>query len=237
MTFRELILITWGIDNSILDSMIALYNPDIGGQDDFFELQLVEWDKYPRESSMQVERFYEKNIHYSAALVHVGLPLDAEVGVSAFGANEWVSNNVAGRYVLDFGAGFGGKCMSLISTGHNVVFCDIPAPHTQILRKMLSIINLPTARFHDKPFRYKFDTIVTDQVMEHLYDPLHVVCQFHDALFPGGKLLMDYWFENAGGTIAEHLASNNVFGDDDYWNRCVESIGFNRTDRRVWVKI
>jgi len=237
VTFRELILETWDIDNLTLESMMALYNPAINGQDEFFELQLIEWAKYPRKSSVQVERFYENNIHYSAALVYVGVPLDAEVGVSAFRANEWVSNNVVGRHVLDFGSGFGGKCMSLVSTDYDVVFCDIPSPHTEVIRKMLDIINLPTARFHDKPFRYRFDTIVTDQVMEHLYDPLYIVRQFHDALFSGGTLLMDYWFENSGGMIAEHLASNNVFGDDDYWNRCVESIGFNRTDRRIWVKI
>lgn len=237
MILMELIIETLGISEMELRYMMNLASPE-GGQEDYFRELREIWDKADRSNEWGINQFYKGNLLYSAEMFHK-IPFDHEVSTALFWADPFIINafqNIEPGYVLVYGSGIGNEGFAIRGMGHHVTLYDIDAPHTEISKKILAALDDKDIRFNPSPFRYRYDVILTNQVMEHLYDPIGILKHFYECLFQDGILIMDYFFGNGNGRLPWHLESNQIFCDNQYWQKCIQSVGFHKIGDRLWQK-
>ncbi len=244
MTFRELLLDTWHIDNTQLCMLQKQCTDNIT-----WNLEMRRrWYAKPRNTSEQIEAFYKDNFLYSAHLLSK-VPLDETVEPNKLHTDEWIYTELEDairnkKHLLDFGSAFGntgcvGYCM-----GYWVDMVDIDAPHSRFVEMMTENVREKRLSFEYTSYEqlirdglwHMYDVINVSQVMEHLYRPLTVLRKLWEAMLPGGILLMDCFFDDYDDKAPYHLKRNNPFGDVEYWNRCVAAIGFKQIRNRVWYK-
>jgi len=237
MNWKELILETWGIEETWLYKL----RDTVTETGKMNEILAKEWHCQPRQTSADIAAFYKDNFLYSTQLVHWHL-LNCEVSLDNFAPLE-IDFIDAGKHFLDFGTGMGGSGFQAQKAGCVVHMMDIDAPHSRVLEKAAFLINNPTFNFSyinypdfwcEPPMGY-YDIIYCKQTMEHLKAPLQYVKLFYDSLFPGGILIMENFFNDCEGKAPYHLRENNKFGNYEYWKKCVEMIGFQEVQENIWM--
>lgn len=242
MTFRELLLEVWEIDNAELEEMRRTCSDDLS-----WNLQMRRlWHEppyFPRDTPELVAMFYAQNPLYSAHLLH-RLPLDVEIDPHALNTDAWVQEVLeeygTGKHLLDYGSGFGNTGCWSFCRGDWVDMADISSPHARFVAGLVEYIGDPKLQFFQveegSHLWRPYDVIVCSQVLEHVFYPMQVLRQFWESLLPGGLLLLDVFFDDCHDRAPYHLRRNNPFGDVDYWRRCVGSVGFQQVRSRVWCK-
>ncbi|MEO7384837.1 MAG: class I SAM-dependent methyltransferase [Novosphingobium sp.] len=104
----------------------------------------------------------------------------------------------SGASVLDAGCGGGDFSVGLHQAGLKVYGCDLNASAIAVADQR-GIGRFAVSSLYDSlaaPFNLEtFDAIVTIEVIEHLYSPLTFARRCHEALVPGGILVVStpYW--------------------------------------------
>jgi 2-polyprenyl-3-methyl-5-hydroxy-6-metoxy-1,4-benzoquinol methylase len=108
-----------------------------------------------------------------------------------------IVDHAQGR-VLDFGGGLGTHtiCAAVCPQVEQVVYCDINPVHHDFVRyraEKLGLSNKITFSF-EMPAQESFNTIISFDVLEHLPDPCQQLLEFHRALAPEGKTILNWVF-------------------------------------------
>lgn len=139
-------------------------------------------------------------------------------------------------YALDHGAGMCHTSLGLLGVGFNVTVYDYDTPHKQAFLKALGKYGkdrgyvVEAIRFYDAA-KYRvdecgqFDLIISQDVLEHVENPVDEVTRLHRALREGGLLLMGTFFNSCNGHDPQHLCEHDRFQDTSLWFSTVESIG------------
>jgi 2-polyprenyl-3-methyl-5-hydroxy-6-metoxy-1,4-benzoquinol methylase len=108
-----------------------------------------------------------------------------------------IIDHAQGR-VLDFGGGIGTHaiCAALCPQVEQVVYCDINPIHHDFVRYRAEQLGLSQKIIFvwEIPPQETFDTIVSFDVLEHLPDPIAQLLNFHQALAPEGKAILNWFF-------------------------------------------
>jgi 2-polyprenyl-3-methyl-5-hydroxy-6-metoxy-1,4-benzoquinol methylase len=119
---------------------------------------------------------------------------------------------LAGKRVLDFGAGNGAQTMELLSLGCTIVAADIDAGDLAVMREYIARNGVSGVT----PLQYdgthlplpdaSFDAVVSFQVLEHVTDEAVALREIRRVLKPGGDLVLSvphkWWvFETHGARL------------------------------------
>lgn len=97
------------------------------------------------------------------------------------------------KRVLDLGCGNGTLSAGLIQRGYQVVGCDPSADGVAIAREQVPQGRFEVCGVYDDPDMLgekDFDLVVSEEVVEHLYRPSALPQFAHEALRPGGYLIV-----------------------------------------------
>lgn len=95
--------------------------------------------------------------------------------------------------VLDYGGGFG-TLARLIAARSDRLSVDVLEPHPTRIGQ-LRVAELPRVSFVSSCDSGNWDVLVSTDVLEHVGDPLRVLCDMRRAVRPGGQLLLANNFE------------------------------------------
>ena len=110
--------------------------------------------------------------------------------------NRWIFSQIEahlGRDVLEVGCGAGAFTALLAAPGRAVRAVDIDADRVAAAREATSGLNevhVEEADIAAAGWRERFDTVVMLDVLEHISDDLAILRRLHDALVPGGTLVV-----------------------------------------------
>ena len=110
--------------------------------------------------------------------------------------NRWIFSQVEphlGPEVLEVGCGAGSFTVLLAAPGRAVHAVDIDAERVAAARQATSGLNqveVEEADIAATGWRERFDTVVMLDVLEHIGDDSAILCRLHDALVPGGTLVL-----------------------------------------------
>jgi 2-polyprenyl-3-methyl-5-hydroxy-6-metoxy-1,4-benzoquinol methylase len=93
------------------------------------------------------------------------------------------------RTVLDAGCGNGALCADLLRCGYEVTGVDADANGIELARQQYPGIDFRTAFFAEPALR-QFDTVVSTEVVEHLYSPHELADYALRSLKPGGVFIV-----------------------------------------------
>jgi 2-polyprenyl-3-methyl-5-hydroxy-6-metoxy-1,4-benzoquinol methylase len=128
-----------------------------------------------------------------------------------------ILRKLSARTVLDIGCGNGSFSALLHSKGFAVVGCDASASGVSLARKAH-----PEVEFFEHDISNSlpstnagpFDSVVSLEVVEHLFQPRHLVDSAYKALRPGGSFIMSTPYHGYWKNLA--LALTNHF--DEHWH-------------------
>lgn len=84
-----------------------------------------------------------------------------------------------------------------------------------------------------------FDVVNSQEVLEHIYDPVNEVIKISNIIVKGGLFHMSTFFDSNNGRDPAHLDENKKFQNSELWFQEVEKCGFKRYgyDPRGHLKI
>ena len=115
---------------------------------------------------------------------------------SAGAYNRWIFSQLEallGQRVLEVGCGAGAFTTLLAAPGRAVHAVDIDAGRVAAARAAtagLDEVHIEEADIAAAGWRERFDTVVMLDVLEHIEDDLAILRRFHEALIPGGRLVL-----------------------------------------------
>ena len=110
--------------------------------------------------------------------------------------NRWIFSQIEahlGREVLEVGCGTGAFTTLLAAPGRAVRAIDIDAGRVAAARQATSTLDKVQVEETDiaaAGWCERFDTVVMLDVLEHIEDDLAILRRLHEALVPGGKLVV-----------------------------------------------
>ena len=127
---------------------------------------------------------------------------------------------LAGKSVLDFGAGNGAQTLELLKFGCRIIACDIDAGDLAVLKEYLSMNNITAVT----PVLYdgnrlpaldgQFDVVVCYQVLEHVFDEAHALREVMRVLKPSGDFVISvpnkWWVFETHGARLPYLPWNRL---------------------------
>ncbi|NQZ65275.1 class I SAM-dependent methyltransferase [Crocosphaera sp.] len=127
-----------------------------------------------------------------------------ELGAWHLESHEYIGDTIRliGDYaqgrVLDFGGGIGTHTIAaaLCPQVTQVVYCDVNPISRDFVQYRAKEMGLDKKIIFcvDMPLHETFDTIICFDVLEHLLDPSQQLLQFHKALTPEGKMIVNWYF-------------------------------------------
>jgi 2-polyprenyl-3-methyl-5-hydroxy-6-metoxy-1,4-benzoquinol methylase len=106
---------------------------------------------------------------------------------------EMLNNNIS-RCVLDLGCGNGYLVNFLISNGYDAYGTDASAEGIAIAKKAnpdrFFLQDLSTGKLPNELQAKKFDTVISTEVIEHLYDPEGFINFCKEAIINGGEIII-----------------------------------------------
>ncbi len=132
--------------------------------------------------------------------------------------------------VLDAGCGNGTFVQALFEQGYDVCGTDLSEKGIEHARSLGMPGRFEVASVYDnllELFGQPFDAIVSLEVVEHLYDPQTFAQRVHQALKPGGRLIVSTpyhgWLKNVviatRGKHDHHFDPLTVGGHIKFWSR------------------
>lgn len=141
-----------------------------------------------------------------------------------------LENLPRGSSVLDAGCGNGSFAQVLADRGFDVCGSDLSESGVQHARTLGTGGRFEVASVYDdllELFGKPFDAIASLEVVEHLYDPQTFAMRMHQALKPGGRLIVSTpyhgWLKNSvvalRGLHDKHFNPLIVGGHIKFWSR------------------
>lgn len=123
--------------------------------------------------------------------------------------------------VLEWGCGWGAWGLKLAFLGYDVTLADIPHPYFNFLQ-LLCMKYLPVeVRVRFLPIPYAeyilsetYDYIISDEVLEHTFEPENTIQHLSDHLKEGGWIYLSYFFDDMRGEDPSHLHNNTLRYND-----------------------
>jgi SAM-dependent methyltransferase len=138
------------------------------------------------------------------------------------------------RRILTYGDGLGFDSLSLAKAGHHVSYFEVSPSCIRFARRIFSdcgvCVEILTSQQEIQPGSY--DAAVCLDVLEHLPEPLTMVCVLAGALRPGGHFLVHAPFWHLQPSVGTHLQANLRYSGD--YRRLYEANGLRPIDGRLF---
>jgi len=91
-------------------------------------------------------------------------------------------------------------------------------------------------------FSWKYNLVFSQEVLEHLEDPIGELQRLHTYMEPGGILYLSMFFNSCGGHDPQHLDEHEKYQDTELLFSTIDSIGFDLVGKdpngceKVWRK-
>lgn len=136
------------------------------------------------------------------------------------------ARRIGARTILDAGSGNGHLAGLLQSVGYDVTGVDCDEGGIDIARALYPAVRFQVGLFSDAP-PGAFDLVCSTEVIEHLYAPHELARYCHDALKPGGTLIISTPFHgylknlvlSLGGKWDGHFTAHWHGGHIKFWSR------------------
>lgn len=156
--------------------------------------------------------------------------------------------NVIDRYftqprILDYGCGNGMLSLGLKHMKFDdITLADIPHWYNKFLQFISSKYSLgfkfvPIEAWNEYPLDQKYDFIICNEVLEHVWDPESTLLHLVEHLEHMGYIYLSTFFNDMNGHDPSHLVKNNVYQDVDKWFGIVEGMGLKKAfqdENGVW---
>ena len=151
--------------------------------------------------------------------------------------NRWIWDSIApsiGKRVLEVGAGTGNMTRLLYGREH-IVATDVEKPYLDILRNRfhrtptitVDRFNLENDADFERMLKYKVDTVVALNVLEHINDDIGALRRMRDLLPPGGRIVLFVPADqNLYGTMDQQVGHYRRYSRESLRN-ALESAGLN----------
>lgn len=107
------------------------------------------------------------------------------------GRPEEILGDIAGKKILDVGAGTGRLSVNLVNAGAEVTALDVSGSMLKVLQRKNSRIKTVVGDAEDLPFADNcFDVVAAAFLIVHLKDPERFFDEVYRVLKPGGKFLV-----------------------------------------------
>ena len=166
-----------------------------------------------------------------------------------------VAGRTDGKFVLldhGFGTGSVGLTVGALYPDSKVVMCDLWCPSRSVIEiavkynDALSNIHFAWA-YPKRPSLFDlflergkgYDLIYSNEVLEHLVDPVYELRRFAACTLPGALLVLSTFFNSCNGFDPSHLDEHAQYQDVDKWFAIVKSTGWEpyANDPRGCLKV
>lgn len=148
--------------------------------------------------------------------------------------------------ILDYGCGVGMIDIGLKNMNfEDITLADIPHKYNKFLKTisnkhMLGFKFIPVETWNEYPLDKKYDFIICNNVLEHVWEPEVTLLHLVEHLEQLGYLYLSTDFNNTQDP--SHLEKNAAYQDDKMWSEIVESTGLNKAYQdksgawKIWQK-
>ena len=208
---------------------------------------------FPKEVTKENIWDYYRSDQYAAFLFWQAVQKQNEPGMPQVLANilistdrGYVSNRklfFPERRILDYGCGNGMLAFGLKHMGFNdITLADIPHRYNRFLKFIsdkygLGFRFIPVETWNEYPLDQKYDVIICNEVLEHVWEPEITLLHLTEHLEQLGYLYLSTFFNDMNGHDPSHLVKNNVYQDVDKWFGIVEGMGLKKAfqdENGVW---
>ena len=208
---------------------------------------------FPKEVTKENIWDYYRSDQYAAFLFWQAVQKQNEPGMPQVLANilistdrGYVSNRklfFPERRILDYGCGNGMLAFGLKHMGFNdITLADIPHRYNKFLKFIsdkygLGFRFIPVETWNEYPLDQKYDVIICNEVLEHVWEPEITLLHLTEHLEQFGYLYLSTFFNDMNGHDPSHLVKNNVYQDVDKWFGIVEGMGLKKAfhdENGVW---
>lgn len=145
--------------------------------------------------------------------------------------------------VLDYGCGTGMIALGLKNMKFNdITLADIPHEYNMFLKFISDKYKfgfkfVPIEAWNEYPLYKKYDFIICNEVLEHVWEPEVTLLHMVEHLEKSGYIYLSTFFNDMNGHDPAHLVKNNVYQDVDKWFGIVEGMGLKKAfqdENGVW---
>ncbi len=150
------------------------------------------------------------------------------------------------RRILDYRCGNGMIDLGLRNMGFvDITLADIPHRYNKFLKFIsdkyrLGFKFVPIEAWNEYPLDRKYDVIICNEVLEHVWEPELTLLHLAEHLEQFGYIYISAFFNDTN--MPSHLEKNSIYQDAEKWSRIVESMGLKKTFHdengawKIWQK-
>lgn len=176
---------------------------------------------------------YYRSNQYSVYLFWLAMQKQDEPVMPQILANV-IDTNITQPRILDFGCGDGMIAIGLKNMGfNNITLADVPHLYNRFLKHISDkygwgVRFVPIEVWNEYPLDRKYDFIICDGVLEHVWEPEVTLLHLTEHLEYLGYLYVSDLFTDMKSDDPSHLKRNNIYKDAEEWCEVVEGTGLKR---------
>ncbi len=216
---------------------------DVVNSKDSADFRRKLWDDmFPKGPTKNNIWDYYRSNKYSTYLFWLAMQKQDEPAMPQVLANV-IDMNFTQPRILDFGCGDGMIAIGLKNMGfNNITLADVPHKYNKFLKFISDkygwgIKFKPIEAWNEYPLEWKYDFIICDGVLEHVWEPEVTLLHITEHLENLGYLYISDFFNDMKSDDPSHLKRNNIYKDTEEWCEIVEGTGLKRKfqdENGVW---